>query len=217
MYKNKFLWIASLSFIFVVLAASSQINYFPGDIAITQTIQFLTPNSEGWANWVTATAKMPLRLILLAITVALAWFLSGWTASLLSMVSFGCSFIAGDFVLKGLIARPRPDADLINVVGSPSGFSMPSTFGLIYASTVGFILILALLNRERSQQVRMAIVGVCSLMLIVGGSARITLGAHWPSDVIVAYLIALMWGLFLIEIVLPKLNQIFKPKNKLVA
>lgn len=217
MYKNKFLWLASLSFIVVVLGASSQMNYFPGDIAISKTVQFLTPSSEGWAQWITSTAKMPLRLILLGITVALAWFLSGWTASILSMVSFTGSFLAGDFFLKGLIARPRPDADLINVVGSPSGFSMPSTFGLIYASTVGFILVLALLNQKRSQQLRMVIVAICSLMLIIGGSARITLGAHWPSDVIVAYLIALMWGLFLIEIILPKLNQIFAAKDKLLV
>ena len=152
MQKNKILWIGSLTLIVVLLVAGSQIPYFPGDVAITKTIQFLTPNSEGWANWITATAKMPLRLILLGITLALAWFLSGWVGSILSLVSFGGSFLLGDFLLKGLIARPRPDSDLVNVVGSPSGFSMPSTFGLIYASTLGFILLLALLNQKQSRR-----------------------------------------------------------------
>ncbi len=213
MYKNKILWIGSLSFIVVLLVAGSQLPYFPGDVAITKIVQFLTPNSEGWAKWITSTAKMPLRLILLAITLALAWVFSGWKASILSMVSFAGSFMVGNFVLKGAIARPRPDADLINVVGSPSGFSMPSTFGLIYASTFGFILLLALLNNKQSKIARISIIAICGLMLLIGGSARVTLGAHWPSDVIVAYLIAAMWGLFLIEIVLPKLDRVLVSKK----
>lgn len=207
MYKNQIFWIGSLTCIVVLLLAGSQMPYFPGDVAITKTVQMLTPNSEVWAEWITATAKMPLRLILLGITLALAWFLSGWIASILSLVSFGGSFLVGNFLLKSAIARPRPDADLINVVGSPSGFSMPSTFALIYGSTFGFILLLALLNHERSQTVRLSLVGICILLLSIGFLARVTLGAHWPSDVIVAYLIAIIWGLFLIVIVLPKLNS----------
>ena len=217
MYNHKILWIGSLTFIVVLLVAASHLPYFPGDVGITKTVQFLTPNSESWAKWITSTAKMPLRLILLAITIALAWFLSGWVASILSMLSFAGSFLLGGFVLKDLIARPRPDADLVNVVGSPSGFSMPSTFGLIYASTFGFIFLLALLSNKQSKTVRLSIVAICSLLLLIGGSARVTLGAHWPSDVIAAYLIAAMWGLFLIEIVLPKLNEAIALKQNAAA
>ncbi len=213
MYSNKIFWIASLTFILALLVASSQMPYFPGDVALAKVVQFLTPNSTGWAEWITATAKMPLRLIILAITLALSWLLSGWVASILSLVSFGGSFLVGNFLLKDAIARPRPDADLVNVVGSPSGFSMPSTFGLIYASTFGFILLLALVSQKQSKTVRLCIVGICSLLLLIGFTARVTLGAHWPSDVILAYLIAGMWGLFLIEIVIPKLNQVIVPKQ----
>ena len=184
MYKQKILWISSLTQI---------------------------------AKWITSTAKMPLRLILLVITIALAWFFSGWVASILSMISFGGSFALGDFLLKPWIARPRPDSDLVNVVGSPSGFSMPSTFGIIYASTLGFILLLVLVNKKRSASARVSIGALCSLLLLVGFGARVTLGAHWPSDVIVAYLIAGMWGLFLIEIVLPHLNQMLAPKQNDLA
>ncbi len=99
----------------VLLIAGSQFPYFPGDVPITKTIQFLSPNSEQIAKWITSTAKMPLRLILLAITVALAWVFSGWVASILSTIGFGGSFALGDFILKPSIARPRPDSDLINV------------------------------------------------------------------------------------------------------
>ncbi|MDJ0724224.1 MAG: phosphatase PAP2 family protein [Prochloraceae cyanobacterium] len=207
MYQKKVYWIGSLAFIVVLLIGASQFAYFLGDVTLTNLVQFLTPNSEGWAKWITGTAKMPLRLILLGITIALAWFLSGWAASILSMISFGVSFALGDFLLKPWVARPRPDPELINVVGSPSGFSMPSTFGVIYASTLGFILLLTLTTQKRSQIVRLLIGAICSLLLLIGLSARVTLGAHWPSDVIVAYLIAFMWGLFLIEIILPNFSK----------
>jgi len=217
MYKNKILWIASLTFILVLIVAGSQMAYFPGDIGITKAVQFLTPNSEGWAKAITATAKMPLRLVLLAITFGLAWLLSGWIASILSMVSYGVAFVVGDFVLKPGIARPRPDPELINVVGSPGGFTMPSTFAIIYTSTLGFILILALVTNKQSKPVRLAIAAICGLLILIGGTARVTLGAHWPSDVILAYLVAGMWALFLIEVVLPKLTKAIGPKDNRAA
>lgn len=207
MYKNKIFWIGSLALIVVLLVGGSQLGNFPGDVAVTKTVQLITPNSEGWAKWITSTAKMPLRLILLGITLVLSWVLSGWAASILSMISFALSFAVGDFILKPLIARPRPDADLVNVVGSPSGFSMPSTFAIIYASTLGFVLILALISKKQSPALRLLIGAISGLLLLVGGLARVTLGAHWPSDVIVGYLIAGMWALFLIEIILPLLNK----------
>jgi membrane-associated phospholipid phosphatase len=36
---------------------------------------------------------------------------------------------------------------------------------------------------------------------LMGWTARIALGAHWPSDVLLSCLIALLWGAFLIRFV----------------
>jgi membrane-associated phospholipid phosphatase len=38
-------------------------------------------------------------------------------------------------------------------------------------------------------------------LLLVGFAARIALGAHWPSDVILSYLIGLLWAGLLIRFV----------------
>jgi membrane-associated phospholipid phosphatase len=39
-----------------------------------------------------------------------------------------------------------------------------------------------------------------ALLLFVGGSARIVLGAHWPSDVVASYLIGLVWAALLVSL-----------------
>jgi undecaprenyl-diphosphatase len=101
--------------------------------------------------------------------------------------------------LNGLIARPRPSANLVQVVGAFSGYSFPSSLALTYASTFGFVAVLA--ANVRSVFPRGAVVTLCCAALVVGGAARIALGAHWPSDIILSYLIALLWASLLIRFV----------------
>ena len=43
--------------------------YFPGDVAVTRFVQWITPASTGWAQWISSTAKFPWNLVLLAVTV----------------------------------------------------------------------------------------------------------------------------------------------------
>jgi membrane-associated phospholipid phosphatase len=39
-------------------------------------------------------------------------------------------------------------------------------------------------------------------LLLLGGVARVALGAHWPSDVIISYYLGLLWAAFLIRLIL---------------
>jgi membrane-associated phospholipid phosphatase len=80
-----------------------------------------------------------------------------------------------------------------------SGYSFPSIFGLTYASTIGFLA--ALFTRKASGVLRIAVIIVCGLLLLFGFAARIALGAHWPSDVMLSYLIGLLWAALLIRFV----------------
>jgi membrane-associated phospholipid phosphatase len=98
-------------------------------------------------------------------------------------------------VLNPLIARPRPSPQLVQVIGSPPGYSFPSSFALTYASTLGFLAILAGL---KSNPRRPALVLLCGLLLILGGLARIALGGHWSSDIIISYFVGLLWAAFLL-------------------
>ena len=199
MQVRKYIWIGLVVLTVVLILAAARFSKFPGDVQVTKVIQSFAPKGEAWAKWVTATAKAPLRYILFGITFALAWVLGGWRAALLSMVSFVGVLLVGP-MMKSWIARPRPSPELIHVVGSPSGFSMPSTFAMVYGSTVGFIALLGFWKSKASTLTRLPIAMACCIFLFIGAVARIVLGAHWPSDMVLSYLICFLWISFLMWI-----------------
>jgi membrane-associated phospholipid phosphatase len=183
----------------LVTIAAARFAYFPGDLALTLLVQSLTGESVGWAQAVTKSVSVPYIFALLALTSALAWRLAGWRAALLALVSFGGMWLAEPW-LKSLAARPRPSPTLVRVVGSTSGFSFPSGFALFYFSTVGYLAMLAF--RRLAGKRRWAWLAACGAVLLVGGAARVALGAHWPSDIYGAYLIGFVWTTLLTLLVL---------------
>lgn len=199
MNRGKFIWVALAALAVVLVIAAATTSYFPGDVALAKFIQFVVPGDSAWAKWVTDTAKVPGRFGLLAIALLVAWFLGRWRAFILAAVSFG-AMLGLESILKATINRPRPSADLIEVASKSDGSSFPSTFALVYAATFGFIAILALVSSRGSKSSRLSIFAVCCLILLVGAIARIFLGAHWPSDMLVSYLISGLWSTLLISL-----------------
>jgi len=184
---------AGLVFLAVMLSAAAAIfPVFPGDVAVAKFIQSLAPQPQHWAVWLTSTARAPQSYVLAGIVVVLAWVISGWRAACLAVASFLAMSLLGQWI-NPLIARPRPSPRLIHVAGSLSGFSFPSTFALVYASTVGFLAAVAAVKSKQRQAVRVILFLCCVFLLIIGGVARITLGAHWPSDILLSYFIVFVW------------------------
>jgi len=170
--------------------------YLPGDLPLARGIQTLGPVSNALAQWITKSAETPWSFFLLGLAVLGARAISGWRGALLAFPVFFGLWLFGIW-LSPLIAQPRPSPDLIGVVGRPRGFSFPSIFGLIYASTFGYIALLALARSRGPATILISV--ACALVLVVGASARIVLGAHWPSDLWVAYLMGAFW----IQLLLP--------------
>jgi len=196
MRTNYALWIGLFIIAALVALAAKYYPYFPGDVAVERWVQFLAPENLNWAEGVSRTAEFPWVLLILALVFAFSWIVVGWRAAILSVVSFLGMLALGNW-LGPVIARPRPSPDLVHVFRPLTGYSFPSLFGLRYAATFGFLAVLALW--KGSGALRIILVTVCGTLLILGWTARVALGAHWPSDVIISYYFGLLWAAFLIR------------------
>ncbi len=177
---------------------------WPGDVPLARAIQALLLAGPGWAQWLSHTAEAPREFVVLAIVIALgAWWVNA-RGGLLAIASFVGMWIL-DKLLRLVIFKPRPDPSLIHVVGGhPPGSSFPSTFALIYGATFGYLALLGAARARGGTRVAALTIGI--VLLVAGFGARVVLGAHWPSEVVVSYLVALVWADFLLRWVPPAHN-----------
>jgi membrane-associated phospholipid phosphatase len=197
MRRDYAVWIGLFAIAALVMLASKFYAHFPGEVAVERWVQSLLPQNLKWAESVSRTAEFPWIGIILAFIFALSWVLAGWRAALISIVSFVGMLALGNW-LGPVIGRPRPSRELVHVFRPLSGYSFPSLFALRYASTFGFLVVLAAV--KSSGMLRAALLAGCVVLLILGGTARVALAAHWPSDVIISYYLGLLWAAFLIRV-----------------
>jgi len=164
----------------------ARIPYFAADVTLAKALQAALPQQTAWAEWVTATAKWPWLMVLMGLSGLIAGFLAGVRALLLAPVSLALMWLL-DKGLRMLVFQPRPSPDLIHVAVAPlPGSAFPSTFALMFAGTFGYLVVVAIARSKGTASLLVAAVGTGSLM--IGFAARVALGAHWPSDVLVSYL-----------------------------
>ncbi|MBM4326100.1 MAG: phosphatase PAP2 family protein [Deltaproteobacteria bacterium] len=198
MRTKEAIWSVLLVLAVILTICLKYLPYLPGDVSITRLIQSLPPESKYWAQVMSSTAKAPWIWGLIAASFVISWLIAGWRAALLSIVSFMGLWLLGKW-LGPVVAQPRPSPELVRVVESVSGSAYPSIFAFNYISTVGFVAVLA--AAKGSGHRRWVLLAVCASLLVIGGIARITLAAHWPSDVVISYLIGLLWVTLLIRFI----------------
>jgi membrane-associated phospholipid phosphatase len=174
----------------LLCVAAARNPYFPTDVPIARAVQAVLPGPARWASWITWTADKPACFVLLALTIIFAWAISGWRAALLTVPIFFGLWGFGAW-LSPLAAQPRPSPELIRVVGHPKGYAFPSIFGLIYVATFGYVGALGAVRLRGAWRAAVPILAAAALL--AGAAARLVLGAHWPSDLWVAYLIGFVW------------------------
>ncbi|MHC1742694.1 MAG: phosphatase PAP2 family protein [Syntrophobacteraceae bacterium] len=178
------IWVVLIVLAIVLVMGARYLPYFPGDVKVTRFVQSIAPAEMSWSKRISSTAEYPVSLILVVLTMAMSWFFAGLRAALAAMACFAGMWLVG-LLLGPVIARPRPSPELVRVAEKLSGSSFPSIFALHYASTVGFLAVLS--HRKRSGWLRAEMLITCCVVMLVGWTARIALGAHWPSDLILSY------------------------------
>lgn len=93
-------------------------------------------------------------------------------------------------IIKELVQRPRPAADLdgIVVVFTVGGSSFPSGHTLTYTIFYGFLAYLAY-TLVRPNAARRALLALLLGVIALVGPSRVYLGQHWFTDVLASYLL----------------------------
>jgi membrane-associated phospholipid phosphatase len=116
------------------------------------------------------------------------------------------------FPIKLFVARLRPHHDAISellLLTVAPGHSFPSGHTCFYTIVFGFLFFWAQ-RRVRPLVVRVPLMAISAVMVLLVGTARVYLGAHYASDVLGGYL----WGYMWLRIGLLKLNHVRNGTNR---
>ena len=189
-------WLLPLILIALVLPLAMLTPRWPGDPQVARAIQGLGIPSAPAAS-ITSLAGRPIVFGVLGLGLVLATWRGRLRGFVVSALLIAIWWYAGE-PLKHVVSRPRPTADLVQVVRPSSGFSFPSTFATAWFSAWLPVAIYAWRTRQRSAGLAISI--AAWLLVLVGAWARIRMGAHWPSDVVATLFLGIGEALLLLSV-----------------
>jgi len=101
-----------------------------------------------------------------------------------------------DNVIKLLISRQRPPADLVHILNPTTGFSFPSGHAVFF-TWLSFMIAFSLAPRVKPNY-RPILWIAAGLVIVLTCLARVWAGAHWPSDVLGGVLLGIGWSAFVL-------------------
>ncbi|WP_084417983.1 phosphatase PAP2 family protein [Henriciella litoralis] len=163
------------------------------DLALSDGVQALRSPASDWIVVLVTLFGDATALTLIAITIVFTLLLRrAWWAAGMSALAF----VTTPLIVKAIkvfVGRERPMADLYSGVES---FSFPS--GHMTNSTVIYGALAILAAHALTGAWKRLVIGGLILLIVLIGISRVYLGAHWPTDVIGAVLLASVM-LFLVE------------------
>lgn len=177
---------------------------FSWDVGIAKSLQSLPPLTT-FMLFISGFYNISLGVLVFVIALGFV-YLKGYRreAVFIPAVLFTPAL---NSIMKELISRPRPTAALIDVFEPLPSYSYPSGHVMFYVVFFGFLAFLAVSLPKLAPRWRVIILSVCLPLVVLVGVSRIYLGAHWPSDVLGAYLIG---GLYLFVLILVYLKYVYR-------
>ncbi|CAN5690939.1 hypothetical protein BH23CHL2_BH23CHL2_12760 [soil metagenome] len=171
-----------------VLAAGD--NVLQPDIAVTQGVQDVnTPGASPTVDFLNELGSLGGLLAISALVAAGLLYAGRRRDALFAMMPVLAAQIA-NFTLKFIFSSPRPTSDLVAVTDPSSGLGFPSGHTMTTVVVAGCLAFVVLRNVDCRWR-RSLVIATAVLVTLGMGFSRIYVGAHWPSDVLGAYL----WGI----------------------
>src|SRR5215471_8905320 len=182
-------WLLSGALMASIIARYTQ--FFPGDMGITAALQ---KQRQPWIRrFMVAISEIGFPKLSVPLTIGVAGIFLALRFRLEAIfILLTTSSNLLNALVKRLIKRPRPTAELVTVVRVINEPSFPSGHVMHYTNFYG-LLIYLLSTNWRSGKLRNALIAICSILITFIGPSRIYLGAHWPSDVMVGYIYGGLW------------------------
>ena len=198
MWRAETIYVVALA-AFAVLAIFAHLDpYFHWDLEVSEHF-----------NWKNFSPPGLLPFMLFVSTFGNSWVpyaLTALTATVFLLFqrrseALGVIFSAGgsgliNTLFKMLIARPRPQHDLIPIYRDMITQSFPSGHVTFYVSYFGFLFFIAYALLPQGSILRRLALIITALPVLLVGLSRVYLGAHWPSDTLGAYLWSGVWLAF---------------------
>lgn len=152
-------------------------DYFPGDVSISQWLQGID------VTWFKPLMQYAPYVVGLGVVVALRfWLQARWRGLIFMAITTSAVGIAS-WLLKELISRPRPEAELVQIMVGTQALSFPSGHVAMATAIGGFIFYLTP-RLVKAPAAKWCLQALLIVLILAVGVSRIYLGAHWASDVV---------------------------------
>jgi len=160
------------------------------DVTITRAFQ---ENQSPWLRYTMIAASFignvsALSLGLIVLAAVLFWIVDLRLEAIMVVVVSATSALL-NWLIKLVVARPRPSASLVEIIQATSGQSFPSGHVMSYVAFWGLLFSLGVILFRGKHWWRTALLIISALFVVLVGPSRIYLGDHWATDVLGAYLI----------------------------
>jgi membrane-associated phospholipid phosphatase len=101
-----------------------------------------------------------------------------------------------DNIIKLVISRQRPPADIVHILSPTTGFSYPSGHAVFF-TWMSFMIAVSIAPKIR-HRFRPILWVIAAAVIVLTCLARVWAGDHWPSDVVGGVLLGLGWSAFVL-------------------